>query len=91
MSYLRYAADSDLYVLAAAGGGFLCFNCLLRPRATPEQFEAAADGAGLDALMHEPLKSAEKVLEHFDAHRAAGHKVPDRAYANIHAAARGLR
>jgi len=74
MSYARFARDSSVYVFLNTEGRLECCGCNLR-----SDDEVKARG-------HATLRrTTVEMVEHLDAHRAAGQKVPKRTYAALRA------
>lgn len=64
MSYCRFS-DADVYMFHHYAGGILCMMCGLQE--------------GTDALGWS-TSSRREAIGHLEAHRAAGHRVPDHAF-----------
>lgn len=67
MSYCRFA-DSDVYMFHHVADGFLCMLCRLDPD---------ADRMGWST------NSRQEAIRHLEAHRQAGHAVPDHAFERL--------
>lgn len=92
MSYVRFSAHSDVYLFGttdSSGRNVIeccgCQFCKTGPWPGPEP-EPLINGKGgftwvLEA--YPTFSDSLAALRHLDAHKAAGHKVPDYAYAAI--------
>lgn len=95
MSYVRMGDDSDVYLIGTVRDASVieCCGCKFNTEKTQEEPAWLVEKypypehwiRGLWWLVNpDPVfTSAAAVLQHLDAHRAAGHKVPERAYENI--------
>lgn len=99
MSYVRFSEESEVYLIGTTTGDDVhvieCCGCRLtadvRKARTDEERARVADVPGVerpedfewDWSPRQHFKVADGALAHLDAHRAAGHKVPDYVFADI--------
>lgn len=78
MSYCRFGESSDVYLYLDCNGYVMCCACRLAPIVT-------GSFLGEPVYLHDSveLHSAEATLAHLAAHRAAGHVVPEYAFARV--------
>ena len=93
MSYVRFADDSEVYLIGTFYDDKVhvieCCGCRFTPMTTEEPPDIVASGPdwarGLEWYA-EPFPAFTAIpdaLAHLDKHRSAGHRVPDRAYDRI--------
>lgn len=93
MSYCRFSSG-DVYMYSHAGGFVECCVCLLAP-VEPSNMSDLAEVLDMDKEEHPELfedfdmngslqfNTRTEALEHLEAHRAAGHKVPEYAFERL--------
>lgn len=84
MSYCRFGEGSDVYVFAS-DVGLECCGCLLQDQEWVEDERALFGGylKDIGEIIPHVFQSNHEMIEHLEKHVAAGHAVPDRAFARL--------